>query len=387
MKLKFNYKRRNPIVYFYYILSNIFCKFLYTNNEVGKLKNILLVNPNHIGDVIISCQLVKCIKNSKPDIKISFLVGSWAAEIVKHTKHVNNIHVFDHFHSNRNNSFFLKKFFYYLTSIKPLLKELNLMRYDHIFVLNSFDPSLILVLRFLNNTNIIGFDSMAYSNLLDLSINIQDKQLTEFNIQALLFKKWINPNFFKYSNDLFLLTKYKKFSKFSKRKFILIFPFSGDPSREWNLNKWIVIFNRFKVFNFDIYIMGAGDIEHRKSKIFTTDEKVFNLVNNCSVSEYFYLVKKSEFIITVESSALQLAAVYKKPTFLLSQILESNKRWIPNNSNLFHLNYLKFNRSFFFYNKLQYFAIFRKFFLNKIDPDLVATFLIDLKQNEKYLIS
>jgi heptosyltransferase-2 len=48
-----------------------------------KLNRILLVNPAHLGDVVISTALIREIKQKFPECKIDFLAGEWAVPILK----------------------------------------------------------------------------------------------------------------------------------------------------------------------------------------------------------------------------------------------------------------------------------------------------------------
>ena len=45
-------------------------------------KRILLVNFGHLGDLVISSQLLPAIKGKYPQAKIGFLVGIWASQVL-----------------------------------------------------------------------------------------------------------------------------------------------------------------------------------------------------------------------------------------------------------------------------------------------------------------
>ncbi|PJF33078.1 MAG: hypothetical protein CUN57_03095, partial [Phototrophicales bacterium] len=45
-------------------------------------KRILIIRPDHVGDVLLSTPAIRAIKHKRPDISIHVLVGEWSANVL-----------------------------------------------------------------------------------------------------------------------------------------------------------------------------------------------------------------------------------------------------------------------------------------------------------------
>lgn len=73
------------------------------------LKNVLIINPFGIGDVLFTTPLIHSIKDLHPDIKIGYLCNRRAKEVIKNNPFVDTIFVYerDEFEVSRKGSFFI----------------------------------------------------------------------------------------------------------------------------------------------------------------------------------------------------------------------------------------------------------------------------------------
>ena len=77
------------VLFFLNIIDKIFVPFLQNKANpihIGEKVNILLVNSAHIGDLIISSNLIKIIKDNYPESQISFIVSSWSKIVIEDNK-------------------------------------------------------------------------------------------------------------------------------------------------------------------------------------------------------------------------------------------------------------------------------------------------------------
>ena len=52
---------------------------------------ILLIRPDHVGDLLFTTPAVRALRSFLPDAYISCLVGPWAAEVVQHNRHLDEV--------------------------------------------------------------------------------------------------------------------------------------------------------------------------------------------------------------------------------------------------------------------------------------------------------
>jgi len=54
-------------------------------------KRILVIQPDHIGDVLLATPMIRSLRRRFPDAKIDILVGSWAEEMVAHNPDIDDV--------------------------------------------------------------------------------------------------------------------------------------------------------------------------------------------------------------------------------------------------------------------------------------------------------
>jgi lipopolysaccharide heptosyltransferase II len=55
------------------------------------LSRILVIRPDHVGDVLFATPALRALRSALPDAHIACMIGPWAYEIVKHNPHVSEI--------------------------------------------------------------------------------------------------------------------------------------------------------------------------------------------------------------------------------------------------------------------------------------------------------
>ena len=74
----------------------IFLPFRFLKNKIpGNVGNILVIRLDHIGDVICSTPVAQSLKEHYRGAKITYLVASWAKEIVMNNPYVDEIICYD----------------------------------------------------------------------------------------------------------------------------------------------------------------------------------------------------------------------------------------------------------------------------------------------------
>ena len=92
------YTRRNPIVILRLLLTDFLClltSFIFHPKPIKRFNKILIANPSHLGDLVISSFLVDILKSNYPKLEIDFLCGSWGKDLLGANQNISNIFVID----------------------------------------------------------------------------------------------------------------------------------------------------------------------------------------------------------------------------------------------------------------------------------------------------
>jgi ADP-heptose:LPS heptosyltransferase len=96
----------------------------------GEPKNILILNPGHIGDMVLSTSILPILRSAYPNAKIGFVMGSWARMALKNHPGIAYFHTVDHWIANRGENKLLKKLSRYRQTKRQALEEIRAVGYD-----------------------------------------------------------------------------------------------------------------------------------------------------------------------------------------------------------------------------------------------------------------
>lgn len=104
----------------------------------GSPRRILILNPAHIGDVVISTSIIPVLRSAYPRAELGFAVGSWSSMVVKAHPDVSFTHIVDHWMYNRGKESFLTKLRTYWKTRGIALSEIRRAKYDISLSLTPF---------------------------------------------------------------------------------------------------------------------------------------------------------------------------------------------------------------------------------------------------------
>jgi len=334
MNTLFPYHRRNPLAIAKLLLCDL-CYYLYANlfrrniNLPKTLNRILLVNPAHLGDVVISTTILRELKLQLPNCKVDFLVGDWSAPILKDHPGVNEVFYISHWQANRSEETFTKKKQKYQQQANEVISALKTVSYNAIFFLNSYEPSLIALFKEVK-CPLIGLVSAGGGPL--LSYRGDSSAMHEVQIQASLFISWLG----KFKG----LDQYKPWLKTPvasdrlntelrlNRPYVVIHPGSGNPAKEWPIGNWAEVLGALAQYDLDVVITGHGEREKAQANLLSS-HRVTNLVSRLNFEEFVNVVDGAIAIFCVDSVAGHIAGACNKKTIIIGNGLSNIKRWQP----------------------------------------------------------
>lgn len=94
--------------------------------EINKIKKILLIRLDHIGDLLMTTPAIRALRNHFPNAKIDIMVGSWAADVLKNNPYMDRIFFYDLKWYNRGKKNFIQTLRNGLTRISVFLQNYDL---------------------------------------------------------------------------------------------------------------------------------------------------------------------------------------------------------------------------------------------------------------------
>ncbi|MBN1637947.1 MAG: glycosyltransferase family 9 protein [Ignavibacteriales bacterium] len=275
---------------------------------MNKIKNILLVRTDRIGDVVLSLPLAKIIKQNYPDCKVTFLVKEYTKDILYNHPYIDSILVV----KEKNGKII----------IKDNVTQIKKGNFDCCIVVNP-TLKMALILLFSKIKHRIGsgyrwysflftkkvFEHRKYGEKHELEFNI--KLLTEININ---FKS----NFENVSFDIQIdevanksVEKYLVKNKI-KEEFIIVHPGSGGSAIDLPLRKFTELIKLISSKSDLAIVLTGNEKEKELCSSLVLNNKVINSAGLFNLKELIALINKSKILITNSTGPIHIAAAMKK---------------------------------------------------------------------------
>jgi ADP-heptose:LPS heptosyltransferase len=298
-----------------------------------KIKNLLVVRTDRIGDVVLSLPVAGIIKQHFPDCKITFLVRDYTKELVQNHPFIDE----------------------YLTLVEKdgtvdLLSNINLIRQkkfdSSIIVYPTFKTSLIV---FLSRIPLrIGTGYRWYSSLFNSKVFEHRKDARkhelEYNVGMLKnigIEEQVSKDKVKFDlkpsdSSLNFINDFLIREKISDEKsFVIIHPGSGGSSIDiplYKLEELIkILLEKYKI---QILLTGLAE-EYSICQKLVINRRVINIAGKLSLSQLMALTSKSKLFIANSTGPIHIASALGIPAigFYPKILACSEKRWGPYSKN------------------------------------------------------
>lgn len=296
--------------------------------ESNNIKSILFLRyDGKIGDMVVNTLMFREIKKNYPNIKIGVVAREGNSEIIKNNPNVDKIYLYI---KNRR-------------EIKKLALEIAEEKYD---LLIDFSEMLrVNQMMFINLCGAkfnIGIDKKDW-NLFDFSYikpagNYHISKIYS-DILNILGVKNQDLSYDLHFNDIEKENVDKLLNGLDEKEKIFVFnPFAASKHRDINKNNIEKIIDIIlKKENRKVFLVGEKSRKRELEEIIKKYDKKVSFAELNSIIETTYLIKKSDFVITPDTSIVHIAACFKKPMIAIYRCDGKEENNI--NSNLWAPNY------------------------------------------------
>lgn len=340
-RLKDRYERRNPIALFSMCLADALAWFIVqlSPNESKRpissaLSKVLLVNPAHIGDVVISTAAIRRLKEVNPKVSIGFVVGSWAKIALEEHPGIDRLFVVDHWRLNRAKASTLQKIWRYIQTWRETRKALMAEGYDAAILLNSFSPNLASLLWYALIPLRAGYVSAGMSPLSNVVLPKPSSTVPEQKVQLTLLdslgfygasKSWLEVS----QADVVDIEALGITSPF-----VVLHPGTGNPAKGWLLERWVSVAAYLNKQGFEVVLTGQGPEEQRVAAQICAKTPACNLVGALPWAHWLQLLGAAKLVIGVDSVVGHVCAALNKPFVGIYSGIGMVKRWAPTGSDI-----------------------------------------------------
>ncbi|MDP0488840.1 MAG: glycosyltransferase family 9 protein [Fusobacterium sp. JB021] len=264
---------------------------------------ILIIHTAFIGDIVLSTPLIKKIKQSYENCSITYVTTPIGAEILKNNPNLNNIIIYDKKGKHKG-----------LNGIWDLGKRLRYENFNMVITPHRYLRSSILA--WLSRSPIRkGYDIAAGAFLFSEKIHYDKKK---HEVEKLLsFINCEKTNKKRYDIELFPGKKDIEFADSIWQKYNLndfkvvsINPGSKWFTKQWPIEYFNILINNFKKYkNIKVLVLGGPE----ETNLSISSKHIIDLRGKTSLLELAEILKRSDIVVTNDSSPIHIASAFKKP--------------------------------------------------------------------------
>ncbi len=331
------YLSKKFLVRFYItIIDTVFSflfKFFPKNQLPEDINKILIVKPDHLGDMLLSTSIFKYIKEKFPSSQIDVVCGEWATSILENNPYINKRYIINVPFANRKNISSLKKWLEFIKTYFFSLRKIRKERYDIGLFLRSRRGNLI-SLAFLGNIKYtIGHGVAGFGFLLSKEVEWKNGKHEVEHYLEVLTPLGIKKELKDLMPELYTKADDKKramevFSSFPKNKKIaIVHPGSGNLLKTLSIKNWQKILALLKEKNYFIVLTGSKTEKDLLTSIAIENENIRILAGIFSIQELFEFFKLVDLIITVDSLSSHLAGITGVKTIVFYSGITDIVQW------------------------------------------------------------
>jgi lipopolysaccharide heptosyltransferase I len=284
-------------------------------------KNILIIKPSSLGDIVLALPALSALRRGFPDAKISWLIRSDYAPLLKNHPHLDEVILFDRVLFGRA--------WCDLKALKALiafLRDIRRRQFDVVFDFQGLFRTAALAWltgsekRF-GLANAREFASIFYTHKVihDLScIHLVDfylkmVQSAGINIAEPEFVLPVDPAA-KNTVDR-LLASYN----ISPKKYAVLIPGSVHSEKCWPIERFAVIAEKISSrFGLSIVATGSSsEINIAEKLVQLSNVKIFNLAGKTNLNELIALLKYARIVVSNDTGPGHIAAALDTPTVII----------------------------------------------------------------------
>lgn len=265
---------------------------------------ILIIHTAFIGDIVLSTPLIKKIKETYKDSYIAYVTTPVGASILKNNPNIDELIEYDKRNAHKG-----------IKGVYELGKRLRYGNYNIVITPHRYIRSSIL--SWLSRSPIrLGYDNAAGKFLFTQKIHY-DK--TKHEVERLL--SFINSNenkkyeieLFPDKNNIAKANEIWQKNNLENKKIIVIAAGSKWKTKQWPIEYFNeIIDNISKNQNLKIISVGGKD----EISLAIHKENILDLRGKTSLLDLAEILKRSDIVLTNDSSPIHIASAFKKPRII-----------------------------------------------------------------------
>ncbi|MBP2675824.1 MAG: ADP-heptose:LPS heptosyltransferase-like protein [Deltaproteobacteria bacterium] len=301
----------------------------------GEVRRILLVKPDHLGDVVMASSVLPLVRRRFPEARIDFVANKEGAEFLSGDPLVGKVHVHEHLMLQRAGSLPMRAL-RHVASFFPAVRAVRRERYDLCLLLRShFDNDLFLAL-FGRCRFIAGHGTDGFGPLLDAAAEWREGVHETRHALEVLEAAGIPtddapaaPRVEGGADDVAAARRLMELHGLSPGGFIVLHPGTGNPAKQWGAGRWRELARMMAGSGRKVVLTGSLAEAGLLGEIAAGIAGVEDLSGRLTVRRLAVLIGNAGRLVCLDSLSAHLGSASGTETFVIYGGLSDPSRWAP----------------------------------------------------------
>lgn len=303
----------------------------------GAPRRILLGVGGHLGDAVIATSVLPLLEHAYPDAAVGMLLPSWSRPVVEGHPRLHWLHHADHWKMNRATAGVDARWRRYRSSATRVIRELKTVGYDVAIDLYAYYPNAAWLLWRAGIPIRVGYRSGGcgplYTIAIDWSASTGHTAAQHRRLITELGKRESGPA--EYDLPPISADAIERATRIVHAPYVVIHPGTGDPRKQWPVERWAGLVQRLRDTGERIVITGQGENDRRiASAIRIKFPDVIDVVDDLDWPIFRAVVANASMLIGVDSVATHVAAAAGIPTVAIMAAMSDPQFWRPLGENV-----------------------------------------------------
>jgi ADP-heptose:LPS heptosyltransferase len=281
---------------------------------------VLIVKPDHIGDICLITSVLSIITNLFPKAIIDILIGERGLPVLENNPYINKRIILNHILFDRRDIPFIRKLFESLINYIRAIKILRKTRYDIALIMTAYPGNFIILSRLGGCKYIVGHSTAGGGFIIDNVVQWKEGKhevehflevlnpfMNSYNTTIDDIKKIRNDLYFSDENA-FIRDLFVKYG-LSYGTYVVLHPGAGDRNKMYSIDRWRSIVKFILEKENKLLITGiAKEAIFGEQLTLNADNGIVNLIGQLSLSQLHAVFKHSKAVLTVDTGVAHLAA-------------------------------------------------------------------------------
>ncbi|PLX82077.1 MAG: lipopolysaccharide heptosyltransferase [Desulfuromonas sp.] len=281
------------------------------------VRNVLIVRPSAMGDVIMASPVLSGLKQVLPDARLHWLIDPGLADLIQHHPALDRVIPW----SKKEWSGLLRRghLLSLAGQIFSLRRDLRHEQFDLCLDLQGLMRSRLLA-ALSGAERRIGFVSKEPGEWLMHEVVSKGGDNTVIGSEYLFMAETlgIDPAMCRFELEPGQAARHwwrdRRNQDVGDKGYAVLAPFTTRPQKHWFEERWIELIARFEAAGQPCYVLGGSGDQEAGERLIGRQDRLFNLAGETSLAQSMAVVADAELVVGVDTGLTHLGTAFARPT-------------------------------------------------------------------------